>query len=261
MDSTIAVALIGAAATVVGATIAGVVAWRNGIQKGGAGVPPSKDKELEQYAFTLDRLELETIIDDTGAGQNERRWIGVRVTQSIVNLSIPFRLRLNSPGAKISPPEIDALPDSPLPVGFVASGGSSDDVVQGAIVLMGSVDPDTPHVGFRVVQRFEKAFCLTRKEAELAYQNDTIKQEYASAAVVCPTKTILVSVRFPPAFKGKSFNVGAIVFDGPQERVNQPATQRLSGAVYRDLDNNRAALQVQSPEPGFRYAIWWWPPA
>lgn len=261
MDPTvIVVALIGAAGTVTAAFVTRLVGRRRekrSVQKTEVAVA-SMGKELAVEApYTLQRLEVDFRFDDDGKGEQIKRWVGLRANQHIQNLEVPFQTRINCPGGQLRTPEAKEIGDSPLTVS-IRELVQTELTSNGKVRLNGQCGPGTRSTSFYLKHPFDKAFCLTRRDAEDAYKNDDWPQEVAFSSVPVPTNELLVSVSFPPSHAHLKPDPSAVVFFGGSEVVHSSETTRVQ-STFKYADG-KATLTVPNPVIGLSYAVSWMPP-
>ena len=289
-------AVIAAIATTIAALIAGLVAWRNAnrvhqlerdkqqLEKEKLQLEREKvDLERERLksdqkvkdtegavarslavtqlstTYSTERYETVTRFDEQGNGETHRRWIGLRTTQTLTDLKIPYRFGIEGPRARISnQPAVTDITPSAKPATYEPES-LTDDSVKGYIHLHGQLSPESHEfIGFQLHQQFEGGLCTSRSEAQKAYKDDGWTTEYAGAVMVEPTRVLQISVVFPPSHRNLTPTPSAVVFIGDSEVVSQTETEGVKNLL--SFLEGTATLAVANPKPGFRYAISWMPP-
>jgi hypothetical protein len=289
-------ALITATAALIAAVIAGIVAWRNANkvhrlerdkqQLEREKVDLERQKvELERQklrsdqkaretedavsrslavtrlntTYSTERYETVTRFDEQGNGQTHRKWIGLRTTQALTDLKIPYRFGIDGPKAKIpSQPDVRDIPPSAKTATYEPES-LTDDTVKGQIHLHGLFRPESGEfVGFQLIQPFEGGICTSRAEAQKAYKDDGWTTEYAGVVMVEGTRVLQISVVFPGSHRTLTPAPAAIVFIGDSEVVSDTETEAVKDLL--SFLEGTATLTIGNPKPGFRYAIAWMPP-
>jgi hypothetical protein len=217
---------------------------------------------MRQCMPRIERLELKCAFDESGSGEQVRRWVGIRSPQTVVDYRIPYGFAVSPPGRVIVPPEgmvadvADAVP-SVLPVRFVEKA-SNPQRVHGYVQIGGTLGPETGFVGFEVRQRFERAFLMSRSAVEQAYAHEEWQTEYVGIYVSLPTQSLRLEVAFPPSFRSPGLKAGVVVFFGRGEKRHEAEIERIAPS-FRSHDAV-AVLEVDDPLPGLQYGIYWMPP-
>jgi len=267
MEATVIAAIVTATGAVVAAGIAGWVALKKAQKEAERLGQESQaaDEAIEEVgvrvAYETESFEATATFDETGSGEQVRKWLGVRSLQDTINLKIPCRFRF-SIGAEAATPEARELPGSVLAVHFEESGRSvseTDLTIDGNIVIDGPIGPNTGYVAFYTKNHFQHTFCMTREEALEKYRNQEINLEYASSYVASRTKVLRRSVVFPESHASLTPPPQAIVFRGERGEIrDRVETERVARSLS-NLDRS-ATLVVNGPLVGRRYAIAWSPP-
>ncbi len=213
-------------------------------------------------AFTVGDHTASWQFDEHGVGTLIDRYRGVRATQVIDNLAMPYHNGFMHPDGKTTSVEVKVAPESSLPV-MMEEGTFvfTDRFIQGRLVARGLLTPDHGQLAFSVVIPFTNAFCLTAAEAEQAYAQDDWKQDYVGMSVLCPTNILRLQVTFPPSFTDMMVKPHPVVFFARTETVHQSETERLLLATDRFVyAGSVATLTIASPAIGLQYAITWMPP-
>jgi len=209
---------------------------------------------------TLESLTVESRFNDEGSGEEVRRWVNLRATETHINLSIPYAFVVARPKGRAASPRVAELlnPKSDLPARFrpEKTGPRKPHRADGHIEIPGRLTKDTRFVGFEIRQGFERAFCMTRDELAVAYADDKWKTEYVAAEVIAPTDILEISVTLPWR---EGVSAEPIVFVGHDETTQDPETDRIRDSFT--FDGTVAVLRVEKPLRGLHYAVSWMPPS
>src|SRR5262249_17327028 len=142
---------------------------------------------MRQSMPSIERLELQCVFDESGSGQQVRRWTGIRSPHTVLDYRIPSGFAASPPGTVIAPVNglvaaIAAPPPSALPVGFVATSSKPNRVL-GYVEICGPLGPDTGFVGFEIRHAFERAFLMSRAAVEQTYNAEEWPTEYLGISV------------------------------------------------------------------------------
>lgn len=207
--------------------------------------------------YEVDQMFVSTEFDEEGTGTYARTEEGIVPRFDMSEIIIPYRSSVTPQGA-VYPPELMLLPGTQGAVAWDPRI-SERTRVAGSIVIRGPFRASQKLPGYKLTQRFEKAFFVTRETTIQAYCDSAMQREYAGVAIHVPTRMLRCRVVFPPSHQKLSEGPSACAFIGESEFVNGPETNRISN--YFTADAETAILAIENPRLGIRYAITWLAPA
>jgi len=217
---------------------------------------------VERYSrttsiYTVERYESIVTFDESGSGTLERRCQGIRVTQKVQELELPYGFGLAGPKATVGDPSLREISGSSSSFRLVRDDArSTSQAVHATIIAHDFLTPDTPPAGYVVTQPFSFGYLMTREEVEAAYDGTGWDAEYASIAVpVADCKQLTISVVFPASHRSLTPPPYGVVFEAKQEMLNDEQSTLYRNKVA--YVGGIATLEVDRPKLGLRYAITW----
>jgi hypothetical protein len=210
-------------------------------------------------SYTVEHIEFICTFDESGSGTSERRIHGLRATQRIQNLEIPFVSKLPDPkdGAQIAGVVLTQLPGS-VPVRWEETD-RRDGQIYGKIIIDDLLTPDKGVAEYSVRAQHSLGFTMTTQEANEAYKNAVWKEEYVSYSVQDPgVERLTIVVNFPASHHHLTPQPSGVVFLAEQE-IDDPRETAVVHDLVTYVDGV-AKLIVEDPKPLVRYAITWRPP-
>jgi hypothetical protein len=250
------ISLVGSALIAIGAVIAAIIQVRKRREAERAG--QEKAGTLKgAAAYTVERIEYSASFDETGSGVIERKWFGIKTTQNIQDLELPYTSRVDSPKATIDSWTAEELPGSVATAQFVRDDeASSSKVLIGKIIIAGFLKPTSGSVGYCMQQRNSFTYLMTREEVKEAYKNDGWHSEYVAYAVRVPgVKQLTLIVTFPPSHHGLTPRPTGVVLQQDKEAPEAEQTARFVDEVT--FTGTTATLVIPEPKIGLRYGITW----
>ena len=213
-------------------------------------------------SYTVESVEYICTFDESGSGTSERRIHGLRATQRIQNLEIPYASKLPDPkaGAQMVGVTLTTLPDSTVTLRWQEDteqreGGS----IHGTIIVDDLLTPDAGVAAYSVQQQHKFGFAMTEQDAEKQYKDADWKKEYVTYSAQVPgVKELTIVVNFPGSHHHLMPPPSGVAFLAGLEVADQEETPLVRDRVQ--YDNGVATLVVENPTPLVRYAITWTPP-
>lgn len=220
------------------------------------------------YAYTIRTLTRKVKINPDGSAAILNICEGIRPTQTIRDLTIPYLFRVEGKNAHIHEPKLKETTNSALSAVFKSSViqeyPHDTKELSGSIVFYGHCDENTKELGYSFEHYTESSYAMTKEDALRLYQQSDWKEEYWSSRTLVPTEELKMVLKFPKELKNLSVNPRPFAFVGSTHLVSDKETKRISNffSFTEGLGGSKeASLDIKNPQQGIVYAISWMPPS
>lgn len=208
-------------------------------------------------------VERDVSLLPSGEATWEETWNGITPDGAFPQLAIPFREVSTGTAPSLGKLTVSRIPGSPQDAELYREQIQEGDGWarrMSTVLFPGAVDPDTRGLGFHISVGKSQLFCATREEAEEAYADDMIQQEYASIVPRFPTDRMRMRITMPDEYEPLKLDARARVFYEDTEMPAEEERKRVKEDGGFNFSGGVATLAVTDPKPGLAYAISWTPP-
>lgn len=227
------------------------------------------EEDVQTYARNfrrlLDRYGLEAactlvgveILDLQGKSKFKRTYRGIKVTSGITVNHIPGSISTSTAeGEFIQYPALMPPAEFEKPLSLVYHTPSPPGRCDFQIKVEDGLRNGDPELSFGYDSVLSKAFCMTKEEVEVVYENEPFKYEYFAADPEIPTDKLIVEVEFPDGFEAEVYPG---VFLGRFDFIHEAELQRVKPGFQKTKKG--ACFEVTEPLIGFSYLLYWLPPS
>ena len=210
------------------------------------------------FSFQIDEAEETVVFNEQGSGVLTRRWKGIELTQTVIDLRIPFQFIPIEPEEEeeAGQPTVKSL-GAPKDVSFTVSPPVGRNEKR-YIVAKGRLGAGSRLTGFEFRQPLIRAFLTDAELARRAYADAEWKEEYLGVTLPFVAGRLVLRVQFPPSHRGLIPPPHPVAFIHRSETVLPDKTELLKRNF--GYSRSEAVLEVEAPEPNISYAISWMPP-
>jgi hypothetical protein len=201
--------------------------------------------------YSTDQLELHArVVNEAGDGVAVRHFRGIKVRDGHVLRQWKTALRTSGAFDPNNPPKVTT---SNVGKGIVAKPKLvNQQLFEVVLNFVGGLTEADPPLDVEIRADVAGAHLLRASEIARAYAPDPFKYEYIAEAVDTDLQRLDLSIEFPAGLKPPVYRM---VFYFASEVV---AEDRLKGMPPVDESQpNRAAISIASPQPAFKYALYW----
>ena len=214
------------------------------------------DQMIDFFGLKIGHLKSAMKISDTGDCVVTRSFREVEIVQGSSISHIPGKFETLTPGARIiSGPEVSIVNGFSKLVDAKITR-RTDQRCEFVIDIAGDLDSGDDGLNFDIAIEYSGNVLMDMGSVRSAYANDIFKWDYLFFDVQLPVDNLEIDVSFPEA---KKFEMYSIVFFGSSEHIHHNESRRVARGF--EATSGRARLMVDKPRIGFRYAVYWKPPA